>query len=200
MIDKIENNRQLMNEVLDKTLHRFKNNLQTQLSLMNIQSATNRNYFDDRKVIVDRMFALTHVYDLFYNTRYEDNQVEESKVSIQTFMLQFIQYLKSTSTKIEFELTDISETKVDVDQLLLLSYIVVEINDFRKSLDDDMLLYIYRKDNIVGLKFKFSSLHSHMEFSEIFKDQYKIFDLMVMQLKGKFDYKKKFVRLSFPIL
>jgi hypothetical protein len=167
---------------------------------MNIQTATNRQYFDDRKVIVDRIFALTHVYDLFYSSRKSETHPSESKVSLQTFMLQFIQYLKNSTNNIEFELNDISEIDVEVDEMLLLSYILIEINDFRESLDDSVFLEVDHKDNKVNIKFTFSSLKSHEEFHDLFKNQYKIFDLMVMQLKGKFDYKKKFVRLSFPIL
>jgi two-component sensor histidine kinase len=72
MANNLNENNEGVKEILDKTLHRFKNNLQTQLSLMNIQSATNRTYFDDRKVIVDRIFALTYLYDIFYRTNKED--------------------------------------------------------------------------------------------------------------------------------
>lgn len=200
MTNEVQEDQGELREVLDKTLHRFKNNLQTQLSLMNIQTATKREYFDDRKVIVDRIFALTHVYDLFYRSNKDDTFSHDSKVSIQSFMLQFIQYLKSSTTKIDFELIDISEVLIDVDDLLLLSYILVEVNDFRESLDDTLSLEIDQKDNKVNFKFAFSSIQNHEKFHELFKSQYKIFDLMVMQLKGKFDYRKKFVRLSFPIL
>lgn len=200
MSNEIEEHKVNLNHVLDKTLHRFKNNLQTQLSLMNIQSSTNRSYFDDKKVIVDRVFALTQVYDLFYSTNKGESLSEDSAVSLQSFMLQFFQYLKSSSPKIDFELTEISEIEVDVDDLLLLSYILIEINDFRKSLDDFLNIEINHKSKNVFIKFSLSSIENHQNFQELFKNQFKILDLMVLQLKGKFDYKNKFVRLSFPIL
>lgn len=193
-------NNEKLREVLDKTLHRFKNNLQTQLSLMNIQTSTNRSYFDDRTVIVDRVFALTNVYDLYYKSDKGESPSEDPLVSLQSFILQFFQYLKNSTPKIYFELKEISEVEVNVDDLLLISYILVEICDFRKSLDDDLYFEMSQKDNRLFLKFSFSSIENHENFHELFEDQYKIFDLMVMQLKGKFDYKKKFVRLSFPIL
>lgn len=189
-----------LKEVFDKTLHRFKNNLQTQLSLMNIQAATNRLYFDEKKVIVDRMFALTHIYDLHYNTRVDHNLSTDSEVSLQSFMLKLYQHLKSSTSKIDFKLIEISNVDVDIDDLLLLSYIVIEIDDYRKSLEDFLSLEIYRKEKKVFLKFSLSSIANHKEFNNLFKDQFKILDLLVSQLKGKFDYKKKFVRLSFPIL
>lgn len=157
-------------------------------------------YFDDKKVIVDRVFALTQVYDLFYSTNKGESLSEDSAVSLQSFMLQFFQYLKSSSPKIDFELTEISEIEVDVDDLLLLSYILIEINDFRKSLDDFLNIEINHKSKNVFIKFSLSSIENHQNFQELFKNQFKILDLMVLQLKGKFDYKNKFVRLSFPIL
>ncbi|MFO7745406.1 MAG: histidine kinase dimerization/phosphoacceptor domain -containing protein [Psychroflexus sp.] len=200
MTNEIKEDHEKLREVLDKTLHRFKNNLQTQLSLMNIQTSTNRSYFDDKKVIVDRVFALTHVYDLYYRSNKSESLSNDSSVSLQSFFLQFFQYLKTSTPKIDFDLLEVSEVDVDVDDLLLLSYILVEINDFRKSLDDNLNIEISHKDKNVLLKFSFSSIENHENFQELFKDQYKIFDLMVLQLKGKFDYKKKFVRLSFPIL
>jgi len=200
MTNEIKEDHEKLREVLDKTLHRFKNNLQTQLSLMNIQTSTNRSYFDDKKVIVDRIFALTHVYDLYYRSSKGESLSEDSSVSLQSFMLQFFQYLQTSTPKIDFDLIEISEVNVDVDNLLLLSYILVEINDFRKNLDDTLTIEISHKDSKVLFKFSFSSIENHENFHELFEDQYKIFDLMVMQLKGKFDYKKKFVRLSFPIL
>ncbi|SDG87056.1 histidine kinase dimerization/phosphoacceptor domain -containing protein [Psychroflexus sediminis] len=200
MSSEIQEGQDQLREVLGKTLHRFKNNLQTQLSLMNIQTSTNRSYFDDKKVIVDRVFALTHIYDLYYRSNKDEYFPKDSRISLQSFLLQFFQYIKSSTTKIDYELHDMSEINVELDDLLLLSYIIIEINDFRKSLDDNLLLEIEHKEKKVHLKFSFSSIEDHQKFHELFKDQYKIFDLMVMQLKGKFDYKKKFVRLSFPIL
>ena len=92
MINNLQEHPEKLREVLDKTLHRFKNNLQTQLSLMNIQSATNRNYFDDRKVIVDRIFALTYLYDLFYRTNKEEALPSDTLISLQSYLLQFLQY------------------------------------------------------------------------------------------------------------
>lgn len=189
-----------LREVLDKTLHRFKNNLQTQLSLMNIQTATNRSYFDDKHVLVDRMFALTHVYDLYYVSNKEEDLPVDSRVSLQSFLYQFFQYLKNSSVKIEFDLNDISEIKIEVDDLLILSYIIIEINDFRKSLDDDLLFEVTHKNKKVHFRFSFSSLEDHQKFGELFEGQFKILDLMVMQLKGKMDYMSNYVKLTFPIL
>lgn len=200
MDNDVQEDHQNLTEILNKTLHRFKNNLQTQLSLMNIQTATNRSYYDDRKVIKDRIFALTHIYDLFYKTDKYEDLVHNSYVSLQSFMLHFFQYLNTSTPKINYNLVKISKTNVDVDDLLFLSYILVEINDFRKSLDDELLMEIGEKEKNVYFKFSFSSIDNHENFYELFKSQYKIFDLMVHQLRGKFEYKEKFVRLLFPIL
>jgi len=200
MINNVQEQHEKLREVLDETLHRFKNNLQTQLSLMNIQSATNRLYFDDRKVIVDRIFALTYLYDIFYRTNKEETLPSDTLISFQFYLLQFLQYLKSSTSEIDFELTDTSHLKVDVDDLLILAYILVEINDFRMSLNDRMVLEFSHNSKKVRLKFSFDSIENHEKFPDLFEKQFKIFDLLVKQLKGKFDYKKKFVRLSFPIL
>ncbi|PKG41577.1 histidine kinase [Psychroflexus sp. MES1-P1E] len=200
MTNNLNENSDGLKEILDKTLHRFKNNLQTQLSLMNIQSATNRLYFDDRKVIVDRIFALTYLYDVFYRTNKEEALPSDTLISFQFYVLQFLQYLKSSTSEIDFELTGISHLKADVDDLLILAYILVEINDFRMSLNDRMVLDFSHNSKKISLKFSFDSIKNHEKFPDLFEKQFKIFDLLVKQLKGKFDYKKKFVRLSFPIL
>lgn len=200
MTNGVKEDHERLKEILDKTLHRFKNNLQTQLSLMNIQTSTNRSYFDDKTIIVDRIFALTHVYDLYYISNKEEYLPKDSRVSLQSFMLHFFQYLKNSSSKIDFELNDISEINVEVDDLLILSYIIIEINDFRKSLDDDLYFEIYHQNSKAIFNFSFSSIKTHENFHELFESQYKILDLLVMQLKGKFDYEKTYVKLSFPIL
>jgi len=200
MSNTIQESHEKWKEVLDQTLHRFKNNLQTQLSLMNIQSSTNRAYFDDRVVIVDRVFALTTIYDLFYRSNKDQSASNESLVSLQSFMLQFAQYLKGSSPKFDYDLSEVTDLNIELDDLLLLSYILIEINDFRKSLDDYMFVELSHKDKKLLMKFNFSSIDDHEMFYGHFKNQYKILDLMVLQLKGKFEYKKKFVRLSFPIL
>lgn len=200
MTNEARGDHEKLKEVLDKTLHRFKNNLQTQLSLMNIQTATNRSYFDDKHVLVDRMFALTHVYDLYYVSNKEEDLPVDSKVSLQSFLYQFLQYLKNSSPKIEFDFNDISEIKIEVDDLLILSYVIIEINDFRKSLDDDLLFEVSHKNKKVDLRFSFSSLGDHQKFEELFESQFKILDLMVMQLKGKMDYMSNYLKLTFPIL
>lgn len=189
-----------LNKVIGKTLHRFKNNLQTQLSLMNIQTATNRLYFDDKKVITDRMFALTYIYDLYYKTSKHEEFVEESLISLQSFILKFYEHLKSSTKEIEFKLVDISDVNVDVDDLLLLSYILLEINDFRQDLEDYLHLCISTKNKNVILKFSYSTIINHEKFYDLFESQFKILDLLVIQLKGKFNFKKKNVELSFPIL
>jgi regulator of sigma D len=200
MPNNLEENNEGVKEILDKTLHRFKNNLQTQLSLMNIQSATNRIYFDDRKVIVDRIFALTYLYDIFYRTNKEHTLPSDTFIYFQSYVLQFLQYLKSSTSEIDFELTDTSHIKADVDDLLILAYILVEINDFRMSLNDRMVLEFNHNSKKVKLKFSFDKIENHEKFPDLFEKQYKIFELLVKQLKGTFDYKQKFVRLSFPIL
>jgi regulator of sigma D len=200
MPNNLEENNEGVKEILDKTLHRFKNNLQTQLSLMNIQSATNRTYFDDRKVIVDRIFALTYLYDIFYRTNKEHTLPSDTFIYFQSYVLQFLQYLKSSTSEIDFELTDTSHIKADVDDLLILAYILVEINDFRMSLNDRMVLEFNHNSKKVKLKFSFDKIENHEKFPDLFEKQYKIFELLVKQLKGTFDYKQKFVRLSFPIL
>ena len=200
MTNNLKENNEGVKEILDKTLHRFKNNLQTQLSLMNIQSSTNRTYFDDRKVIVDRIFALTYLYDIFYRTNKEDTLPSDTFIYFQSYMLQFLQYLKSSTSEIDFELTDTSHLKVDVDDLLILAYILVEINDFRMSLNDRMVLEFNHNSKKVKLKFSFDKIENHEKFPDLFEKQFKIFELLVKQLKGKFDYKQKFVRLSLPIL
>ena len=200
MPNNLEENNEGVKEILDKTLHRFKNNLQTQLSLMNIQSSTNRIYFDDRKVIVDRIFALTYLYDIFYRTNKEDTLPSDTFIYFQSYVLQFLQYLKSSTSEIDFELTDTSHLKADVDDLLILAYILVEINDFRMSLNDRMVLEFNHNSKKVKLKFSFDKIENHEKFPDLFEKQFKIFELLVKQLKGKFDYKQKFVRLSFPIL
>jgi regulator of sigma D len=200
MTNNLKENNEGVKEILDKTLHRFKNNLQTQLSLMNIQSSTNRTYFDDRKVIVDRIFALTYLYDIFYRTNKEDTLPSDTFIYFQSYVLQFLQYLKSSTSEIDFELTDTSHLKVDVDDLLILAYILVEINDFRMSLNDRMVLEFNHNSKKVKLKFSFDKIENHEKFPDLFEKQFKIFELLVKQLKGKFDYKQKFVRLSFPIL
>jgi hypothetical protein len=200
MANNLNENNEGVKEILDKTLHRFKNNLQTQLSLMNIQSATNRTYFDDRKVIVDRIFALTYLYDIFYRTNKEDTLPSDTFIYFQSYMLQFLQYLKSSTSEIDFELTDTSHLKADVDDLLILAYILVEINDFRMSLNDRMVLEFNHNSKKVKLKFSFDKIENHEKFPELFEKQFKIFELLVKQVKGTFDYKQKFVRLSFPIL
>jgi hypothetical protein len=200
MTNKLKENSDGLKEILDKTLHRFKNNLQTQLSLMNIQSATNRQYFDDRKVIADRIFALTYLYDLFYRTNKEEALPSDTLISLQSYLLQFLQYLKSSTSEIDFELTDTSHLKVDVDDLLILAYILVEINDFRMSLNDRMVLEFSHNKKKLSIKFSYTSIENHEKFPDLFEKQFKIFDLLVKQLKGKYDYKKKFVRLLLPIL
>ncbi|EMY81566.1 histidine kinase [Psychroflexus gondwanensis] len=200
MINNLQEHPEKLREVLDKTLHRFKNNLQTQLSLMNIQSATNRNYFDDRKVIVDRIFALTYLYDLFYKSNKEEDLPTDTFISLQSYLLQFLQYLKSSTSEIDFELIDTSLSKVEVDDLLILAYILVEMNDFRMSLNDRLSLEFGHNTKNLSLKFSYSSIENHEKFYNLFEKEFKIFDLLVKQLKGKFDYKRKFVRLSFPIL
>jgi regulator of sigma D len=200
MPNNLEENNEGVKEILDKTLHRFKNNLQTQLSLMNIQSATNRIYFDDRKVIVDRIFALTYLYDIFYRTNKEHTLPSDTFIYFQSYVLQFLQYLKSSTSEIDFELTDTSHIKADVDDLLILAYILVEINDFRMSLNDRMVLEFNHNSKKVKLKFSFDKIENHEKFPDLFEKQHKIFELLVKQLKGTFDYKQKFVRLSFPIL
>jgi len=200
MPNNLEENNEGVKEILDKTLHRFKNNLQTQLSLMNIQSSTNRTYFDDRKVIVDRIFALTYLYDIFYRTNKEHTLPSDTFIYFQSYVLQFLQYLKSSTSEIDFELTDTSHIKADVDDLLILAYILVEINDFRMSLNDRMVLEFNHNSKKVKLKFSFDKIENHEKFPDLFEKQYKIFELLVKQLKGTFDYKQKFVRLSFPIL
>jgi hypothetical protein len=200
MINNLQEHPEKLREVLDKTLHRFKNNLQTQLSLMNIQSATNRHYFDDRKVIVDRIFALTYLYDLFYKTNKEEALPSDTFISLQSYLLQFLQYLKSSTPEIDFELIDTSHSRVEVDDLLILAYILVEMNDFRMSLNDRLFLEFSNNTKNLSLKFSYSSVENHENFYNLFEKEFKIFDLLVKQLKGKFDYKRKFVRLSFPIL
>jgi len=200
MINNLQEHPEKLREVLDKTLHRFKNNLQTQLSLMNIQSASNRNYFDDRKVIVDRIFALTYLYDLFYKSNKEEDLPTDTFISLQSYLLQFLQYLKSSTSEIDFELIDTSLSKVEVDDLLILAYILVEMNDFRMSLNDRLSLEFGHNTKNLSLKFSYSSIENHEKFYNLFEKEFKIFDLLVKQLKGKFDYKRKFVRLSFPIL
>jgi hypothetical protein len=200
MINNLQEHPEKLREVLDKTLHRFKNNLQTQLSLMNIQSATNRDYFDDRKVIVDRIFALTYLYDLFYKSNKEEDLPTDTFISLQSYLLQFLQYLKSSTSEIDFELIDTSLSKVEVDDLLILAYILVEMNDFRMSLNDRLSLEFGHNTKNLSLKFSYSSIENHEKFYNLFEKEFKIFDLLVKQLKGKFDYKRKFVRLSFPIL
>jgi hypothetical protein len=200
MINNVQNHDEKLREVLDKTLHRFKNNLQTQLSLMNIQSTTNRQYFDDRKVIADRIFALTYLYDLFYRTNKEEALPSDTFISLQSYLLQFLQYLKSSTSELDFELTDTSNLKAEVDDLLILAYILVEMNDFRMSLNDRLSLDFGHNKKNLSIKFSYSSIENHEKFYDIFEKQFKIFDLLVKQLKGKFDYKKKFVRLLFPIL
>jgi hypothetical protein len=200
MINNLQEHPEKLREVLDKTLHRFKNNLQTQLSLMNIQSVTNRNYFDDRKVIVDRIFALTYLYDLFYKSNKEEDLPTDTFISLQSYLLQFLQYLKSSTSEIDFELIDTSLSKVEVDDLLILAYILVEMNDFRMSLNDRLSLEFGHNTKNLSLKFSYSSIENHEKFYNLFEKEFKIFDLLVKQLKGKFDYKRKFVRLSFPIL
>lgn len=200
MTNKLKENSDGLKEILDKTLHRFKNNLQTQLSLMNIQSATNRQYFDDRKVIADRIFALTYLYDLFYRTNKEEALPSDTLISLQSYLLQFLQYLKSSTSEIDFELIDTSLSKVEVDDLLILAYILVEINDFRMSLNDRMVLEFSHNKKKLSIKFSYTSIENHEKFPDLFEKQFKIFDLLVKQLKGKYDYKKKFVRLLLPIL
>jgi hypothetical protein len=200
MIDNVQEHNEKLREVLDKTLHRFKNNLQTQLSLMNIQSATNRQYFDDRKVIADRIFALTYLYDLFYRTNKEEVLPSDTMISLQSYLLQFLQYLQNSTSEIDFELTDTSNLKAEVDDLLILAYILVEMNDFRMSLNDRLSLEFGHNKKNLSIKFSYSSIENHEKFYDLFENQFKIFDLLVKQLKGKFDYKKKFVRLLFPIL
>lgn len=189
-----------LKKVLDKTLHRFKNNLQTQLSLMNIQIATKRLYFDERKVIVDRMFALTHIYDLYYRN-YEGQTLKiESQISLQSFMLKLYQHFNSTSNKIEFITKEIENVNVDVDDLLILSYILIEFSDFNQSLDDKLTLEISKNEKNVLFTFSFSGIVNHVNFYKKLENQFKILDLLVRQLKGSFDYENKFVKLSFPIL
>jgi hypothetical protein len=200
MIDNVQEHNEKLREVLDKTLHRFKNNLQTQLSLMNIQSATNRQYFDNRKVIADRIFALTYLYDLFYRTNKEEALPSDTMISLQSYLLQFLQYLQNSTSEIDFELTDTSHLKVEVDDLLILAYILVEMNDFRMSLNDRLSLEFGQHKKNLSIKFSYSNIENHENFYIAFEKQFKIFDLLVKQLKGKFDYKKKFVRLLFPIL
>ena len=200
MIDNVQEHNEKLREVLDKTLHRFKNNLQTQLSLMNIQSATNRQYFDDRKVIADRIFALTYLYDLFYRTNKEEVLPSDTMISLQSYLLQFLQYLQNSTSEIDFELTDTSNLKAEVDDLLILAYILVEMNDFRMSLNDRLSLEFGHNKKNLSIKFSYSSIENHEKFYDLFENQFKIFDLLVKQLKGKFDYKKKFVRLLFPII
>jgi len=200
MIDNVQEHNEKLREVLDKTLHRFKNNLQTQLSLMNIQSATNRQYFDDRKVIADRIFALTYLYDLFYRTNKEEVLPSDTMISLQSYLLQFLQYLQNSTSEIDFELTDTSNLKAEVDDLLILAYILVEMNDFRMSLNDRLSLEFGHNKKNLSIKFSYSSIENHEKFYDLFENQFKIFDLLVKQLKGKYDYKKKFVRLLLPIL
>jgi hypothetical protein len=200
MIDNVQEHNEKLREVLDKTLHRFKNNLQTQLSLMNIQSATNRQYFDDRKVIADRIFALTYLYDLFYRTNKEEALPSDTMISLQSYLLQFLQYLQNSTSEIDFELTETSHLKVEVDDLLILAYILVEMNDFRMSLNDGLSIEFGQHKKNLSIKFSYSNIENHEKFYDLFENQFKIFDLLVKQLKGKFDYKKKFVSLLFPIL
>ncbi|WP_019038640.1 histidine kinase dimerization/phosphoacceptor domain -containing protein [Psychroflexus tropicus] len=200
MSNDVRENQEQVKEVLDQTLHRFKNNLQTQLSLMNIESATHRKYFDDRKVVMDRIFALTHIYDLYYKSDKHEFSVEKPLVSLQSFMLLFIQYLKGSTTKIDYELSEVASVDVKLDDLLLLSYILIEFEDFRKSLEDSIFIQFSKKEKRLSLTLNYFNINDHEKFYDLFHDQYKLLDLMVMQLKGKFEYKKKFIRLSFPIL
>lgn len=188
-----------LKNILDNTLHRLKNNLQTQLSLMNIQNTQSKSYFDEKKVIKDRFFALTYVYDLYYTSVKNQIQIEDPTLSLPTFLSKFSQYFKTSKSLIQIQFKNIADINLNVDNLLLLSYIIVEINDFSKMLDEKINLEINQKHEKVFYKFSFLTLENHENFRVLFKDQLKVFDLMVLQLKGKLDYKKKFVRLSFPI-
>jgi len=68
------------------------------------------------------------------------------------------------------------------------------------SLNDRLSLEFGHNTKNLSLKFSYSSIENHEKFYNLFEKEFKIFDLLVKQLKGKFDYKRKFVRLSFPIL
>ena len=181
MSNDVHENQEQLKEVLDQTLQRFKNNLQTQLSLMNIESATHRKYFDDRKVVMDRIFALTHIYDLYYKSDKHDFSVEKPLVSLQSFMLLFIQYLKGSTTKIDYELSEVTSVDANLDDLLLLSYILIEFEDFRKSLEDSIFIQFSKKEKRLSLTLNYFSINDHEKFYDIFQEQYKLLDLMVNQ-------------------
>ena len=199
MSEEIEDEQGKLKNILDHTLHRLKNNLQTQLSLINLQTIPSKSYFDEKKVIKDRFFALTYVYDLYYTSVKNQIQIEDPTLSLPTFLSKFSQYFKTSKSLIQIQFKNIADINLNVDNLLLLSYIIVEINDFSKMLDEKINLEINQKHEKVFYKFSFLTLENHENFRVLFKDQLKVFDLMVLQLKGKLDYKKKFVRLSFPI-
>lgn len=188
-----------LKNVLDNTLHRLKNNLQTQLSLMNIQNTQSKSYFDEKKVIKDRFFALTYVYDLYYTSIKNDSRIEDTKLSFHAFFLKFYQYFETSGSLIKMQLKNTTDLKVGVDDLLLLSYIIIEINDFSKTLEKQIDLEINQKYKAVFFKFSFINLDNHENFKLQFKDHLEVFNLIVLQLKGKIELEKKHVRLSFPI-
>lgn len=195
-----DNKEHILKEALEVTLHRFKNNLQTQMSLMNIQSSTQRVYCNEKKVIMDRMFALSQLYDLLYKRVKVEDSLIKSHVSFQTYILQFLQYLKTSTPDIEFELNNTETLKLKIDDLLILSYILIEVEDFRMSLSDSLAISFVNSSSYLTIKISFDSIKTHIDFPILFKDQFKIFELLTKQLKVQIDYKNDYVKLSLPTL
>lgn len=195
-----DNTEYILKEALEVTLHRFKNNLQTQMSLMNIQASTQRVYCNEKKVIMDRMFALSQLYDLLYNrTKAEDSYIK-SHISFQSYILQYFQHLKASTSDIKFELNNTESLQFNLDDLLVLSYILIEIEDFRMSLHDSLAISFDTMDSNLIIKISFNSISSHTTFPILFKDKFKIFELLTKQLKVQIDYKNEYVKLSLPTL
>ena len=68
--------------------------------------------------------------------------IEDALLSFHTFLSEFAQYFKTTKSLIQIQFKDISDMKLTIDEVLLFSYIIVEITDFSKMLDTKIYLEI----------------------------------------------------------
>lgn len=197
----MENNEKLKSETeyfIERTLHRLKNNLQTQMGLLQIQDATQRNYFNEKKVITDRMFALTLAYDS-YHSNVKSDQSTEPQLPLQQFLSQFIQHLNVSEHIVEFKVNEIDKQELKLNDILVLAYLITEFVDFGQLLQKKLLINYFIIDKNVILNFSFKDLTNLNEFKLKYEAEFRILNLLKSQLKATLEFNKATINLLIPI-
>ncbi|WP_127844789.1 hypothetical protein [Psychroflexus aestuariivivens] len=183
---------------IERTLHRLKNNLQTQMGLLQIQEATQRNYFNEKKVITDRMFALTLAYDS-YHSNVKSDQSTEPQLPLQQFLSQFTQHLNVSEHTTQFKVSEIDEHAMKLNDILVLAYFIIEFVDFSLLLERKLQIDYNILNKNINLTFSFKDLTNYSDFKYKYESKFKIINILKSQLKATLEISKTSINLLIPI-